>query len=104
LLSENRFINGILTLRRLIAHKISYTYTLSGQLASVTDPFNALISYIYDNAGRTLSVGGSSYGGVTSYASNVQYRAWSAVKSATFTDNTAETISTMRGCSLRSSV
>jgi YD repeat-containing protein len=45
---------------------------LSGNVKSVTDSFNSTINYSYDAVGRTTSVSGSSYGGVTSYASNVQ--------------------------------
>jgi YD repeat-containing protein len=61
-------------------YTLSYGYNLAGGLTSVTDPTGAVINYAYDQTGRTTGVTGSSFGGVTSYASNMQYRAWGAVK------------------------
>ncbi|CAN5803856.1 hypothetical protein BH20ACI4_BH20ACI4_14220 [soil metagenome] len=61
-------------------YRLSYTYTLSGNLASLTDPFSATIYYSRDRIGRLLSVTGTSYAGITNYASNAQYRAWGAIK------------------------
>jgi YD repeat-containing protein len=58
---------------------ISYQYNLANQLTSITNPLNATINYDHDQAGRLLEVTGSNFGGI-SYASNVQYRAWGAVK------------------------
>lgn len=93
LTQETRFINALASnAPNYGSYTMNYGYTLSGELQSVTDPFGASINYSYDTAGRTTSVGGSSYAGVTSYASNVQYRAWGAVKSASFPDNTSETV------------
>lgn len=62
---------------------LGYDYNLAGELTSITDPFNATISYGYDFTGRFSSVTGTSFGGVTTYASNPQYRAWGALKSLT---------------------
>jgi len=72
---------------------MSYGYTISGELQSLTDPFNSTTNLNYDSAGRTSSVTGS-YGGTNyTYASSVGYRAWGAVKAASFGDNFSETVS-----------
>jgi len=63
---------------------LSYTYNLSGQLTSITDPFSAQISYTHDVGGRVTGVTGSSFASVSTYASSVQYRAWGAVKSLSY--------------------
>src|SRR3984893_15440076 len=92
LISETRHFNALESYSSQGNYNIGYSYTLSSELLSVTDPFSATINYSYDTAGRTTTVGGSSYGGVTSYASGVQYRAWGAVKSASLGNNSGETI------------
>jgi YD repeat-containing protein len=90
--SENRHFNGVSHPSSADQnYKLSYTYSLSGQLASLTDPFNSTVTYSHDKTGKLSGVGGS-YGGVTSYVSNVQYRAWGAVKSASFGNGSSETI------------
>ncbi|HKV35769.1 MAG TPA: LamG-like jellyroll fold domain-containing protein [Pyrinomonadaceae bacterium] len=63
---------------------INYSYNLGGQLAGVTDPFGASFSYTRNSQGQIKAITGSSYGGVTSYVTDVDYRAWGAAKSATF--------------------
>ena len=63
---------------------LSYGYNLAGQLSSITDPFSATVNYAYDSAARLSSVTGTSFGGVTTYASNPQYRAWGALKSLSY--------------------
>ena len=69
---------------------ISYDYNLVGELTRITDPTNASIYYSYDSVGhladstRGLAVTGSAFGGVTTYASNIQYRAFNHVKSLTY--------------------
>jgi YD repeat-containing protein len=63
---------------------LNYTYTLSGQLSSITDPFGAQASYSHDRVGRLTAVNGANFGSVSSYASNLQYRAWGALKSLTY--------------------
>ena len=60
--------------------KLQYEYHLSGTLKSLTDPYGDVIYYDYDKVGRLDAVTGSSFGGVTSYASNPAYRAWGALK------------------------
>jgi YD repeat-containing protein len=61
--------------------KLQYTYTSSGQLKGITDPFGEYIGYSHDGAGRLASVGGILPGGEqVQYATNAQYRAWGALK------------------------
>jgi YD repeat-containing protein len=77
--SETRTIAGLSG-----SYTVGYTYTLSNQLNSLTDPFGAQIGYPYDSAGRPSQVTGSSFGGVTWYASNLTYRAWGGLKSLNY--------------------
>jgi len=70
---ENPVINGI-------TRTVSYDYNLAGQLKRVTDPFNATINYSYDSTGRVGSITGTSFSGVTTYTTNMQYRAWGGLK------------------------
>lgn len=60
--------------------KLEYEYQLGGQLSSYTDPFGQEITYSHDNSGRVNAVTGTSFGGVTSYANNPEYRAWGGLK------------------------
>ena len=83
LTSETRQFNG-----RSGSYKLSYSYNLAGELSSITDPTDAIVNYSYDPTGRMTAITGTSFAGVTSYATNVQYRAWGAVKSASFGDST----------------
>jgi YD repeat-containing protein len=62
-------------------YTIGYGYTLSNQLASVVDPFNSPTDISYDEIGRTKTVTGTWNGTNYTYADNVSYRAWGAVKS-----------------------
>ena len=62
-------------------YTIGYEYTLSSQLKKVTDPFNSPTEITYDEAGRTKTVTGTWNGTNYTYANNVSYRAWGAVKS-----------------------
>jgi YD repeat-containing protein len=73
--SETRTFSGLSG-----SYTLSYSYNLAGQVASVTDPFNAQINYSYDHLGRLSAVTGSAFGGITQYASNMQYRAWGTLK------------------------
>jgi RHS repeat-associated protein len=68
--SETRTFSGV------GAFTLSYTYNLSGQLTGLTNPWNAVVGYNYDKAGRPSQVTGSGYAGVASYASNLTYRAF----------------------------
>ncbi|MBX3294005.1 MAG: RHS repeat protein [Acidobacteria bacterium] len=59
---------------------LTYTYEIGGQLRSYTDPWGKQISYTHDKAARIVSVAGTPHGGVSSYATNAQYRAWGGLK------------------------
>jgi YD repeat-containing protein len=74
LTSETRAITG------LGNFTISYGYNLAGLLTSFTDPFGAQVNYGPDSAGRVTSVTGTAFPNVSTYASNIQYRASGAVK------------------------
>jgi YD repeat-containing protein len=68
------------TITGLGAKLISYQYNLANQLTSITDPLNVTINYGHDQAGRLSGVTGSGDSAVPTFASNMQYRAWGAVK------------------------
>jgi hypothetical protein len=53
-------------------------------LKSVTDPFGAQVGYTHDLAGRVTDITGSNFASVSSYASNMSYRAWGGLKSLTY--------------------
>jgi YD repeat-containing protein len=60
---------------------IGYSYTLTGQLKSLTEPWGVTVNYTQDKVGRLTSVApSSSFGGVSTFASNGTYRAWGALK------------------------
>jgi YD repeat-containing protein len=73
--SETRIITNV------GVYPLSYAYNLAGALTAITNPFGAQVSYEYDAAGRVKSVGGGNFANVSTYASNLQYRAWGALKS-----------------------
>ncbi|MDQ3648674.1 MAG: hypothetical protein M3458_00055 [Acidobacteriota bacterium] len=75
---EERTFTGVGTFR------LSYTYNLAGQLTSMTNPWGVQVGYQYDHTGLLRGVTGAGYGGVTSYASNLQYRASGAIKALTY--------------------
>jgi YD repeat-containing protein len=75
------------TFTGLGSFNIYYSYNLAGQLTSITDPFSSAISYGYDQLGRVSGVTGTSFGGVTQYAGNIQYRAWGALKHLSYGNN-----------------
>lgn len=77
-LSSNRF-------------KLEYGYSLSGQLKFYKDAYGQQINYSEDKVGRISSVTGStSFGGVTTYANNLGYRSWGAVKHLEYGDDNAQ--------------
>jgi YD repeat-containing protein len=78
LTSETRAITGVGNFT------LNYTYNLIGQLRTITDPFGAQVGYSHDKVGRLSAVTGANFASVTSYASNLQYRAWGALKSLTY--------------------
>jgi hypothetical protein len=80
LTAETRDFTDTLTDAPNGVFRLEYTYQIGGQLKSYTDPYGDQISYTQEKAGRLGSVSGTSFGGVTSYASNLGYRAWGGVK------------------------
>jgi YD repeat-containing protein len=55
---------------------LEYTYTRSGQLKSLKDPFGQQFNYTHDKAGRLEAVAGSSsWAGITTYAGGATYSA-----------------------------
>ena len=88
LTAETRHFNELESSSTGGDYTLSYDYNLAGAVKSVTDPFGSTVSYAYDDqAGRLRSVTGSGYGSVTQFASNLQYRAWGALKSLTYGNN-----------------
>ena len=83
--SESHYINDLGT-----SYALSYGYNLVGELASINDPTNAQVSYNYDSSGRLLSMPASGYTGVTNFLSNTQYRAFGALKHATYGNSAAQ--------------
>jgi YD repeat-containing protein len=65
-------------------YSIGYGYELSGKLKSVTDPFSAVVNYNDDRLGRTTSITGSGFGSVSTYAYDIEFRAFGAVKEMTY--------------------
>jgi YD repeat-containing protein len=82
LTSETRQFNDTLANSPLPNNKfkLEYTYGLSGSLKSLKDPYGQTINYGYDDVGRLSSVTGSTFGGITEYADQAQYRAWGGLK------------------------
>ena len=88
LLSETRQFTGVTnpTSGSAGKYKLAYTYTLSGSVKSITDPFNYTIDYAYDKVERVTGVSGTAFAGLTQYASQIQYRAWGVTKEVTYGD------------------
>lgn len=73
--SENRFFSGLGR-----SYMLSYTYDLAGAVKTITEPFGRVITYNYDEAGTLKGVTGAGTARTGTYASNLQYRAWGALK------------------------
>jgi RHS repeat-associated protein len=73
------------------SYTLSYGYNLVGELSSITNPWGAQVGYNYDKVGRPTAVTGSGYSGVPSYASNLSYRAFGAIKGMSYNDGKALT-------------
>jgi YD repeat-containing protein len=89
--SETRYFSALSSSPTGGNYGISYQYNLANELTSVTDPFGAQMSYNRDTAGRVASVTGAGFLGISTYASNIQYRAWGAQKSVTYGDGNSAT-------------
>ncbi len=84
---------------------LSYTYNLGGQLTSVTDPWGGVVDYTLNDSGEITSVGGTNYTDreqngstfdnvtVSSFGSDIEYRAWGALKGMTFGDGNTLAVS-----------
>ncbi|HXD30262.1 MAG TPA: fibronectin type III domain-containing protein [Pyrinomonadaceae bacterium] len=64
------------------SHTLSYEYYPGGALMKITDSHGSAINYGYDAIGRLngVTASGTVVGGVTTYASGFEYRAWGALK------------------------
>jgi RHS repeat-associated protein len=70
LTSESRIFSNFGT------YALTYAYNLAGEVTSITNPWGAQVGYNYDKIGRTSSVSGSGYAGVSSYVTSRAYRAF----------------------------
>jgi YD repeat-containing protein len=86
LLTETRYFSNLSGSSTGGNYTLTYGYNLGNQLTSVTDPFNAQVNYNFDATGRLSSVTGTGFT-VSTFLSNIQYRAWGAPKSVTLGDN-----------------
>ncbi len=90
--SESVTINDLQNYAPNYGHyTIGYEYTFSNQLKKVIDPFNSPTEITYDQFGRTKTVTGTWNGTNYTYANNVSYRAWGAVKTVSFDGQTKAT-------------
>ena len=69
---------------------LSYQYNLAGELKKITDPTNLTINYNYDSTGRVIGVTGENtlVENVSTYALNLTYRAWGALKDIDYGNGT----------------
>jgi YD repeat-containing protein len=94
LASERKQFNGI-THR---TYELTYSYNLAGQLKSLTDPFGAVTTYSRDTVGQVTDVTGSGYAAIpqfvhgVQFASGIKYRAWGAVRTASYGDGRGLTV------------
>jgi YD repeat-containing protein len=83
LIAETRSFSDTLPYAPLSGNgfRLEYDYDLFGGLKSYKDPYGQQFDFSKDRIGRISGVGGAtSFGGITNYASNAQYRAWGALK------------------------
>ena len=92
LTSEKRFFSNLVNSPTGGNYTLSYEYNLAGQVTRVTDPYNVQVNYTFDNAGRLSGVTGTGFLNVSTFLSNIKYRAWGAPRSVAHINNrTAET-------------
>lgn len=86
MIAETRSFNDTLSQAPLAnnSFKLQYSYTISGGLKSITDPYGDVINYGYDKAARLSEVTGSTYDGMTAYATGAQYTAWGGLKALSY--------------------
>ena len=102
LTSESRTFSGVSG-----SYALNYSYNLAGQLSTIAIPLTSQqIGYNYDTAGRLSGVTGSGFSAsyynwqtqqyltqnVTSFASNILYRAWGAKKSMTYGNTVTDSL------------
>jgi len=93
LLWENRHFNSVNNPNSADHnYKLSYGYNLAGNMTNITNPSGTEIAYNFDAVGRLTGVTGSSFANVTTYASNIQYRAWGAAKNGSYGNNSSATL------------
>src|SRR5215216_3440578 len=103
LTSEARTFNGVSG-----SYALNYAYNLAGQLSSLSIPFSSQqVGYNYDAVGRLSGMTASGFTAsyydwqtqqnysqsVTSFLSNILYRAWGAKKSMTYGNTVTDSIS-----------
>lgn len=82
LTSESRTFNGVTG-----AWQLNYGYNLAGQLTSLVDVRNnQTVNYGYHKNGALSSITTPGFGGITQYATGMQYRTSGAIKSASYGD------------------
>ncbi|HKY42733.1 MAG TPA: RHS repeat-associated core domain-containing protein [Pyrinomonadaceae bacterium] len=75
LTSESRTFNGLAG-----SFTLGYAYNPLGQLTEITNPWNVKVGYTYNYAGEITGVTGENFGGVSSYASGIVYRAFGGMR------------------------
>ena len=63
---------------------ISYTYTIGGQLKTLTDPNDRVVTYAHYKNGKLDTVNGTGFELNVPFVSDVAYRAWGGVKEITY--------------------
>ena len=82
LTSESRIFSGVSG-----AWQLNYEYNLAGDLTSLVDVRNnQTVNYSYHKNGALSSIATPGFGGVTQYATGMQYRTSGATKSTNFGD------------------
>jgi YD repeat-containing protein len=79
--SETHHFNDLASSSTSGNYTLSYAYNLGSELTSITDGFSTQVGYIYDSTGRLTTVTNSGASNFSSqYLSNIEYRAWGAMK------------------------
>ncbi len=71
---EERHFNNVGT------YRLDYGYNLAGQLTSMQNPWQSVVTYGRDVAGQVTQVTGAGQWSAASYAHAIQYRAWGGLK------------------------
>lgn len=86
LTSETRYLSELAGTSTGGNYTMSYSYNLSGQVTSISDPSDPSrnATYVYDSTGRVTDINGAGYGGVYNFANLIQYRASGATRHVTY--------------------